>query len=906
MKQITMRKYLLLFTLLFTVFKQVKATHNRAGEITFTCDPQNPYHYFFTIITYTKADAQADRCDLTVYFCNLNDSANFYRVNGLSGNCPPPAKMGEIIGNNIRKNVYKGEHTFSGSVLNCRIMVEDPNRNENIVNIPNSVNVPFFLVSTFSISPNIGCNTSPVLLNPPVENACYCKKFIHNPGAYDADGDSLSYKLINPFTSGGQEIPCYTLPIGVAINPINGDLTWDCPGSSSPSPSNCSGSVSGAGEYNFAILIEEWRNGQLIGSVERDMQVTVVPGCSNNPPIVEANDTCVIAGTTLNMNIHAYDQPIVVNNITKIDLVTLTGSGGPFLLQTSPAQFAGAGGATDVNATFSWSTICQHIRRRPYNVSFKVVDNNDVNELSDIKTINISVIGPAPILTSATPSANAINLVWQAYQCSNAIGYKIYRKFGCSNSEIDNCKTGIPEGEGYTYLTTIDDINTLSYTDNDNGIGLVYGQDYSYRMFAYFSDSAESRASMERCARLVRNAPIITNISIYKTDSFVGKDTLKWARPTEFDSVNIFPPPYRYIINRGYVGENNLAPIDSVDGINTTIYLKDSLLNTETKQLEYRIDFYSVPNHLLVGKSNIATSVWLDTLANDRQIQLDFKYSVPWINDTFYVYRETSVGSNSFILRAITQNKTYTEFNLVNNRKYCYRVLSKGYYSDTTLPKPLYNMSQKICAVPVDRTAPCAPKLYAKPDCANFQSHLGWTNPNLSCADDVIKYNLYFSETENGTMSLYKSFFNANDTSFTTEADSLSIAGCYSITALDSANNESVFSDTICVDNCPEYYLPNVFTPNGDNANDFFIPFPYRFVKDVSMVIYDRWGNLVFETTNPRIGWNGKNTKSNVECDDGVFYYVCKVNEIKLKGITPRTIKGYIVKMASEKNSKTF
>jgi hypothetical protein len=72
------------------------------------------------------------------------------------------------------------------------------------------------------------------------------------------------------------------------------------------------------------------------------------------------------------------------------------------------------------------------------------------------------------------------------------------------------------------------------------------------------------------------------------------------------------------------------------------------------------------------------------------------------------------------------------------------------------------------------------------------------------------------------------------------------------------------------------------------------------------MVIYDRWGNLVFETTNPRIGWNGKNTKSNAECDDGVFYYVCKVNEIKLKGIAPRTIKGYIVKMASEKNSKTF
>lgn len=215
-------------------------------------------------------------------------------------------------------------------------------------------------------------------------------------------------------------------------------------------------------------------------------------------------------------------------------------------------------------------------------------------------------------------------------------------------------------------------------------------------------------------------------------------------------------------------------------------------------------------------------------------------------------------------------------------------------------------MSQKICATPVDRTAPCAPKLSVTPNCNTFQNYLHWSNPNLNCADDVIKYNLYYSATEDGEMTLLQSTYNANDTIFTSKVDSFSIAGCYAITALDSANNESKMSDTLCVDNCPEYNLPNVFTPNADGKNDFFIPFNIKFVKDVQFNIYDRWGNLVYETTNPKLGWDGKDNKSKLECDDGVFYYVCTVNEIRLKGITPRTIKGFIEKISSSKSTKTF
>jgi len=51
--------------------------------------------------------------------------------------------------------------------------MEDPNRNAGIINIPNSVNIPFFLETTLVINPFLGNNNSPELLNPPHRQCVY-------------------------------------------------------------------------------------------------------------------------------------------------------------------------------------------------------------------------------------------------------------------------------------------------------------------------------------------------------------------------------------------------------------------------------------------------------------------------------------------------------------------------------------------------------------------------------------------------------------------------------------------------------------------------------------------------------------------------------------------------------------
>ncbi|MCC7231403.1 MAG: PKD domain-containing protein, partial [Bacteroidia bacterium] len=78
---------------------------------------------------------------------------------------------------------------------------------------------------------------------------------------------------------------------------------------------------------------------------------------------------------------------------------------------------------------------------------------------------------------------------------------------------------------------------------------------------------------------------------------------------------------------------------------------------------------------------------------------------------------------------------------------------------------------------------------------------------------------------------------------------------------------------TILHDN--DYFIPNTFSPNKDGHND------YLFVRGnnlygVRFSVYDRWGEKVFETTDPLTGWDG--TYKGKELDPAVFVYVLTIN----------------------------
>ena len=131
-----------------------------------------------------------------------------------------------------------------------------------------------------------------------------------------------------------------------------------------------------------------------------------------------------------------------------------------------------------------------------------------------------------------------------------------------------------------------------------------------------------------------------------------------------------------------------------------------------------------------------------------------------------------------------------------------------------------------------------------------------WSRDSLS--DDVMGYILYWAPTDTSALEPYAVFDFASDTNyvFNESPDEGTIAGCFAVTALDSLlvgpngelrRNESEFSNVVCVDNCPFYFLPNIFTPNGDFSNDLFQPFPWKFVQSVEFVVHNRWGKKYLE-----------------------------------------------------------
>jgi gliding motility-associated-like protein len=844
-----------------------RATHQRAAEITYRHVSGLTYEITLISYTFTPSQANAYRDFLTILWGD-GTSSEIPRVDIT------------YLPDSITYNKYIGQHTFPGPST-FTISCEDPNRNGGIINIPNSVNTPLYIYSVLTINPFLSPpNNSPVLLIPPVDNGCVHQPFYHNPGAYDSDGDSLSYKLVPCRGIQGQVIPGYSYPAAtntLTLDPVSGDLFWDSPKQQ--------------GEFNIAILIEEWRSGRKIGAILRDMQIIVV-ACQNQPPVIEPiADTCIEAGKNLRFTVKADDPD---NN-----LVTLTGTGGPLVLTQSPATLEPnpSTGVGHTEAGFKWNTICEHVKKSSYNVFFKAKDNANPVNLVTIQSMKIRVVGPAPENLVATPAGNTITLQWDNYSCTNASGYLLFRKTDSTGFVPGYCQTGVPGYLGYSQIASISNLLQTSYTDDNNGLGLARGLRYCYLLVALFPDGAESYASAEACATLKKDVAIITNVSINKTDVNDGQIYVAWSMPTEIDTVQA-PGPYKYLI---YRAKNDLPTqyvlLDSLSNLPDTIY-NDLALNTSAFHYSYRVDLYNVTpgNRFLIGMSQPASSVFLTIKPRDKRLNLSWTNNVPWTNTLYIIYRKSpqdtgydSIGSSPI--------PYFSDKGLINGLTYCYKVKTTGGYSLEGVINPIINYSQETCAVPSDNIPPCPPVLSVQTQCDISTNKLSWVYPeNDTCDKDIARFLIFFSPG-NGTPVLIDSVTNPSDSVYY-HTPAGNFIGCYRIIAVDSVGNKSDSSNKVCIDigACPDflYRLPNVFTPNGDDFNNLFKPFPYKSVTAVNLEIWDRWGRMVFKTQSPDINWDGTDMTTGQPCSDGTYYYTGEVYETTLSGSVPRSLHGSV------------
>ena len=919
-----------------------RATHLRAGDIQAKSDTtaaHDPRRIFFKMILYTKISAQADQPDATFFFGDGTNSG-LNAIKRVGNGTPVPTSP------DTKVNVYYFEHTYNapGSYL---VSFIGENRNKEVRNLADPVGQAFYISTRITIDPALGVNRSPVLTAPAIDQATTNQVYLHSPAAYDADGDSLAYRLQpsqradspnnlidtgrepNPTTvpgfrypdtydASGQQVAYPGATVGAKSyftqDPRTGLIVWNAPSSQS------------IGEYNFAFIVEEWRRVEgaprrLIGTVIRDMQIVVKASTNRRPEVQIPANLCVVAGTNIVKTITGTDpdnNPVLLFGYGTFAPITFE--------QTTP-------GPPVARGTFRWPTECRDVRREPYQFTFKAQDVPGGGEtpLIDEKVWQVTVVGPPPQNLQALRqgTSSRVILTWDRYICPQASQILVYRKEGSAAFVPDTCQTGIPAGLGYVRVGAVG-ANLSAFADDNNGQGLERGKTYCYRIYAVFPlpKGGESLASAEACVTIGGNSALLTNVTVDRTATS-GQVTVKWTRPS---GQLAFVAPAGYRLFR--------APGQGVDAAATTfrrVFITSSLTdtvfvdagrNTLDSAFTYKLEFFSRDNTSPAAPEIRETTAPASSVRLAGQVDatggnvLSWTYNVPWDNtgQPTLVYRRDFTGTTFTQISTVTSTAsggTYTDRGtaaapLRAGQTYCYYVQTTGDYPGADQPKNLVNLSQELCIAPV----PCTPiltlqaincdslsanlfTLPATPAGPNqpHTNYLRWRldgNSPANCNQLVTGYQVYFRPPGAADYQLLATVAQPSyvHTGLST------VAACYQVRAVDSNGQLSAFSNEACNDECQLFLLPNIFTPNGDGTNDTFYPKVTSAIRRTHFTAFSRWGVKVYESDqDPLIHWDGGGSANErgkgPNLSQGVYFYLAEVEFDDLNR-TKRTYKGWV------------
>lgn len=111
-------------------------------------------------------------------------------------------------------------------------------------------------------------------------------------------------------------------------------------------------------------------------------------------------------------------------------------------------------------------------------------------------------------------------------------------------------------------------------------------------------------------------------------------------------------------------------------------------------------------------------------------------------------------------------------------------------------------------------------------------------------------------------------------------------SGVYYDTLVSANSCDSIITTNLSVKECPlMIWFPSAFTPNDDGLNDVFMPV-CKSITHYNLQIYDRWGQLIFESNDVSSGWNG--SLKDKMADPGVFSYIAIFESEQYPGETQK------------------
>lgn len=373
----------ILLFLLVAFGQEAKASHAMGADLQYQCLGNNTYRI---VLRFYRDCAGIDApTSVTVQLISpcAGTTSNLTLTKNVTVNCPPgsqnacevsqlcPSQLSQSACNwtgpgvapypGVEVHEYVGNFTFPSACPNWQIRFTECCRNNVVTNLqnPSGNNLSIEATLNNTIDPSTGqpyCNNSVSFTSLPVPFVCAQSDVTYNNAAVDVDGDSTVYSLITP--------------LGNSYAPMIFNTGWNVNNPVRTSPANSFMFNTSTGQMNFtpaqqeidvlAVKIEEYRNGVLVGSTMRDIQVSVLNCAITIPaqePItnvqngnqVDSLSVQVCPGTPLQFDILCTDA--ANHNLTVTSNINATPSSIPGAVMTQ------IGTGDTVTARISWTPL---------------------------------------------------------------------------------------------------------------------------------------------------------------------------------------------------------------------------------------------------------------------------------------------------------------------------------------------------------------------------------------------------------------------------------------------------------------------------------------------------------------------------------------------------------------------
>lgn len=884
------KRIIILFLFLAIVFS-ARASHLIGGNFGYEymgLQPNGKYRYKILLTTFVDCSPASEipfpenPLKIGVYEHDLlSPQADKPRIDSLIVSLvhteiyTPDLPPGCTVGQNtcIIRGDYEGYIDLSASVNGYHLYYERCCRNAAIVNVQPNQSAAFQAY----IPPTSIVNSSPVFLYDPIPFLCINDPTVILNEAADPDGDSLVYSFSTAYT-GFADVTMTLPPLPAPV------LSWPVPevvfipGFSASLPFGSGGSATidpstGTAEYTIPIPaphlicveVREYRNGQLIGTIRRDLQLLALP-CPYNPEpeLVENLQVMYDAevGDTLCFPI-TFEDP-------NDDSVFITLSGAVFdPLHVSPP------------ATFN-------------------VTDTDSNRMSGNFCLILPCTGDTGIYTflaRADDNGCPPKAAWQPYEI---------RVHGPVKPEISGadtvCETtdsvfySVNGPPGYQYTWQV--INGSLVQQNGSGAVISWGSGTAGQVIVSALNHSGCFAGTDTLDVTLIPVPVLTAMP---EDSVCEGDTLQL---TAAGAGNFYWYPPQYLL----------------DPFSSSPYTV-----TDTSRWYY---VAGLPQHLCPPSDSVFITVWQapqpfatpdssvcrnDTLTLFAQGGTDYLWSPgtglsdsaaasPWLivtADAEYVVSVTDsngCSSNDTVriymnqLPVISVDSVYhlclgDTIQIIASGGVSYQWFPPDHLSSDSVADPYaFPPFTQVYRVEVADSNGCRADTVITAE-VHPAPVVDFTAEAISASCEGFVYQM--DNLSPGAIS-YLWNFGDGYTSLLEEPTHVYAFGQEYIITLTASNGycDAVATDTVSIDELKEFIQFNeldVFTPEGDGINDILdFSLPFEFASCTKVFIYNRWGSLVFEA-DADTSWDGK-APSGGPAADGVYFWIIEVNGLLFKG----------------------